>query len=182
VEIIEVKNRLELYSFFPKNGVGAELGTCRGDNGVRLFNATSPSQLYLVDIWERDDLTYKHHTPELYYDDWQDSVREKLPNPNVHLVKQDTVQWLESIPNDFLDWIYIDSDHNYSHVNKEYSLAVQKVKRGGVISGHDFYVHETAWKTGVIRAVFNQINNHNMILTHITNQEFSSILCRNTKP
>ena len=40
MEIIKVKDRLELYSFFPKNGVGAELGVCRGDNGIRLFNAT----------------------------------------------------------------------------------------------------------------------------------------------
>jgi len=136
---------------------------------------------YIVDIWERDDLTYKYHTSELYYDDWQDSVREKLPPPHVYLVKQDTVQWLESIPDNFLEWIYIDSDHNYSQVNKEHSLAAQKIKRGGVISSHYFYIHKNSWKTGVVRAVLNQINNHNMILTHITNQKFGSILCRNTK-
>lgn len=167
-EIIEVANKRELYQLFPKNGIGAELGTCQGDNALMLYRNTQPKELYLIDIWERNEATYQHHPPELVYDDWREMVRNKLPHPNVHLVKQDTLSWLDSIPDNFLDWVYIDSLHQYHHVNQEYIRAINKVKKGGIISGHDFYCHPTAWKTGVIRAVLNQVQNNNLIITHIS--------------
>jgi len=167
-EIIEVKTKKELYELFPKNAVGAELGTCQGDNAVMLYNNTQPKELYLIDIWEKDENSYKYHLPEMRYDDWRQVVRDKLPHPNVHLIQQDTLAWLDSIPDDFLDWVYIDSLHQYHHVNQEYMKCINKVKRGGVISGHDFYCHPTAWKTGVIRAVLNQVQNKNIVITHIS--------------
>lgn len=181
-EVIEVKDKNELYSLFPKNGVGAELGVCQGDNAVMLYKHTQPSSLYLVDIWIKDELTYKNCPPHLYYDDWMQMVSEKLPHPNVHLVRQDTLKWLDSLPDNFLDWVYIDSFHQYHHVNEEYKRAIKKVKRGGVISGHDFFCHPKAWRTGVIRAVLNQVNDHKLIMTHITcESEMPSTLCINTK-
>jgi len=181
-EIVEVYSKEELYSLFPKNGVGAELGVCQGNNALLLYNCAQPLSLYLIDIWEKDELTYKHHPPRLYYDDWMIMVRNKLPHDNVHLVKQDSISWLNSIPDDFLDWIYIDSSHTYDHVRVEYSKAIKKVKKGGIISGHDFYCHPTAWKTAVIRAVLNQVQNNNLLLTHITsNHEITSVMGINTK-
>lgn len=182
-EIIEVYSQKELYSLFPKNGVGAELGVCQGYNAVSLYTNTNPSHLYLIDLWVRDEISYKYHkNPKLHYDDWTVMVRNKLPYDNVTLVKQDTIQWLDSIPDNFLDWIYIDSSHNYDHVSVEYSKAIKKVKKGGIISGHDFYCHPQAWKTGVIRAVLNQVQNNNLLLTHITSEhEMVSIMGVNVK-
>lgn len=181
-EIIEIYDKKELYSLFPKNSVGAELGVCQGDNAILLYNYTQPSSLYLIDIWIKNEATYQYCPPHLYFDDWMDMVRNKLPYSNVHLVKQDTIKWLESIPDDFLDWIYIDSSHAYNHVNSEYSLAIKKVKKGGIISGHDFYCHPKAWKTGVVRAVLNQVQNNNLLLTHITSEhEMVSVMGVNIK-
>lgn len=183
MEIVEVHSKIDLYKLFPKGGIGAELGTCQGDNAVSLYNITKPKELYLVDIWERNDLTYKCHPPELVYDDWRQMVRNKLPHQDVYLVKQDSVKWLDSIPDDFLDWVYIDSLHQYHHVNQEYSKAIKKVKRGGIISGHDFYCHPRAWKTGVIRAVLNQVQNNNLKITHISSEgENASVMGINVRP
>lgn len=180
-EIIELKIKPELYKLFPKNGVGAELGVCQGDNAVMLYKHTQPSSLYLVDIWIKDESTYKNCPPHLHYDDWMQMVSKKLPHPNVHLIRQDTLKWLDSLPDNFLDWIYIDSLHDYDHVNKEYSLSIKKVKKGGIIAGHDFVCHPP-WKTGVIRAVLNQVQNNNLLLTHITSEsQFISIMGINLK-
>lgn len=180
-EIIELKIKPELYKLFPKDGVGAELGVCQGDNAVMLHKLTQPSHLYLVDIWEKDEDTYKNCPPHLYYDDWFDLVKKKLPYNNVTLIKQDSIVWLESIPDNFLDWIYIDSLHDYNHVNKEYNLSIKKVKKGGIIAGHDFVCHPP-WKTGVIRAVLNQVQNNNLLLTHMTSEsQFISIMGINIK-
>lgn len=167
-EVTEIKDKVELYNLFPKNAVGAELGVCQGDNAVMLWNITKPSTLYLVDTWVKVESSYQNCPPHLYYDDWREMVRNKLPNPNVHLIRSDTIEWLKSIPDNSLDWVYIDSLHQYFHVNIEYELAVQKVKKGGVIAGHDFYCHPIAWKTGIIRAVLNQVQKRNLLITHIT--------------
>lgn len=182
MEIIEVKHRHNLYELFPKNGIGAELGVCKGLNAAHLWNKTLPKELFLVDIWLRDELTYLYHPPELFYDDWEILVRERLPYEEIKLVKQDSIMWLDSIPDNYLDWIYIDSIHTYDHVKVEYEKAILKVKPGGIISGHDFYCHPQAWKTGVIRAVLNQVQNNNLKITHIScEKETASIMAINTK-
>lgn len=182
MEIIEVKHRNNLYNLFPKNGIGAELGVCKGDNAVELWKRTHPTKLFLVDIWVRDEISYKHHNPNLYYDDWRNIVKEKLPHPEVELIQQNSINWLDSIPDNYLDWIYIDSLHAYHHVKIEYAKAINKVKMGGIISGHDFYCHPQAWKTGVIRAILDQVQSNRMKITHIScEHQTSSILAINTK-
>lgn len=182
MEVIEVKHRNDLYDLFPKNSVGAELGVCKGANAIELWKKTKPKRLYLVDLWQRDELTYKYHPPDLYYDDWQEEVNTKLPYPEVITVKQNSIQWLDSLPDNFLDWIYLDSSHIYHYVKIEYEKAVLKVKSGGVISGHDFYCHPNAWKTGVIRAVLNQVQDNKLKITHIScEKQTSSILAINIK-
>ena len=181
-EIIEVKNKTELYNAFPKNGIGAELGVCQGDNAVMLWNITKPSSLYLVDLWIKEESSYQNCPPHLYYDNWMDMVRNKLPYDNVYLVRKNSVEWLDSIPDNFLDWIYIDSLHQYFHVNAEYIRAIKKVKRGGVIACHDFVCHPQAWKTGIIRAVLNQVQSGNLLITHLTSEsEFISTMGINIK-
>ena len=37
-----------------------------------------------------------------------------------------------------LDWIYLDANHEYSHVLQDLAAWVPKVKAGGVVAGHDF--------------------------------------------
>ena len=49
-----------------------------------------------------------------------------------------------------LDFIYIDSDHQYEFVLSDIKLSKLKVKSGGIIAGHDY--NEMDW-TGVVKAV-----------------------------
>lgn len=182
MEIIEVKNRCDLYDLFPKNGIGAELGVCKGSNAVELWNRTNPRKLFLVDLWVRDEISYKYHLPHMHYDDWRSLVKEKLPYDEIEMIQQNSLTWLDSLPDNYLDWIYIDTLHHYEHVKLEYAKAIDKVKINGIISGHDFYCHPTAWKTGVIRAVLNQVQYNKMKITHISaDGPTSSIMAVNVK-
>lgn len=165
-----------LYEFLPKNAIGAELGVCKGDNAQQLYKITKPQKLYLVDIWIKDETTYKYHPPELYYDDWYELVKSKFPYDNVKVLKMNTLDFLESLEDESLDWVYLDSDHMYSHFSKEIALSIKKVKKGGCVAGHDFVVN-SPWNSSVIRGVIEHIQTGELTMTHISPWQFASYLC-----
>ena len=49
-----------------------------------------------------------------------------------------------------LDFCFIDADHAYESVSKDIDAWRPKVKRGGILAGHD-YIHEPGF--GVVQAV-----------------------------
>jgi predicted O-methyltransferase YrrM len=56
----------------------------------------------------------------------------------------------DSFEDDTFDFIYIDGSHNYENVKRDIQLYLPKLRKGGVIAGHDYY--EKEWP-GVVQAV-----------------------------
>lgn len=179
-QMVEIDTRSNLYKHFPRGGVGAEIGVCRGVNAANLFLATRPIKLHLVDIWARDKITEIYHPIDLHYNDWEQDVRllfeAEIQSGEVEIHRKTGIAFLNSCQDASLDWIYIDGDHSYENLSRELRLAVSKVKAGGIIAGHDFVVHK-GWKSGVVRAVMNEIQRGTMVMKMITNEEFPSYLC-----
>lgn len=69
--------------------------------------------------------------------------------PNVELVTADAGEYLDSLPDGSVDAVYIDDDHSYAAVKQRASCAKRKVRRGGIVAGHDY----GAEHVDVIRAV-----------------------------
>ena len=179
--IINLDNRLSLYQHFKQGGVGAEIGVCKGANASTLLRVTKPKKLHLVDVWVRDPLTEIHHPEDLHYNDWESDVRDlfsnEINNNSVIIHKIASIEFLNSLNDNYLDWIYLDSDHSYDNVSQEIALSILKVKKGGIIAGHDFVVHEEAWKSGVVRAVIEEIQRGTIQMCFITDEKFPSYLC-----
>jgi predicted O-methyltransferase YrrM len=57
-----------------------------------------------------------------------------------------------TIPDGFADAIYIDSDHHYEFTRDEIARWLPKIRKGGIIAGHD-YIERPEFGFGVIRAV-----------------------------
>ncbi|HEY9705574.1 MAG TPA: class I SAM-dependent methyltransferase [Allocoleopsis sp.] len=180
--INEVETKMQIYNRLLRNGVGAEIGVCRGINATALYVSTKPSKFYLVDIWEDNPDTKKYHPVGLYYDNWMNDVSKlfdkEIENNIVELHRKTSIEFLSSLPDGHLDWVYLDADHNYEAINAEIALCVKKVKSGGYIAGHDFMVHDKAWKTGPIRAVIEHIQAGTIKMEALTCEIYSSYLCR----
>lgn len=181
--IKEINTRDLMYDTIPKGGVGAELGVCRGTNAVQLLFRTRPSMLFLVDIWkEAEYIRPPHEDPGLWYDDHFDSVAEifnkEIEQGKVILHKQHGTSFLASLPDNFLDWVYIDSNHHYQNVSRELDLSVRKVKKGGYILGHDYIPNPQLWGTSIIRAVNERIQNGDMLMEAITNEKWPTYLTK----
>jgi len=179
--IKEITTRQELYCEFKKYGVGAEIGVCRGHNAMSLYQIAKPSKFYLCDIWDEKNIP-RNLDSSIWRDDNQKIVQrifeEEISTGIVELHTEYGGNFLASLPNDSLDWVYLDANHNYDAISIEINIAIDKVKYGGFIAGHDYCTQPTAWKSGVIRAVNEQIQNGNIIMEAITIETYPSFLCR----
>ena len=66
---------------------------------------------------------------------------------NIKKIKNSSKNASELFEDECLDMVYIDADHNYSSVKSDIEYWFPKVKTGGFLAGHDF------WLDGVKRAV-----------------------------
>lgn len=181
-KIKEYETQMEMYLSLPKGGVGAEIGVCKGFNATLLWHILKPSKLYLCDIWEeRSPDAYLIETPELWYDDHSALVgklfAEEIQDSKVELHKEYGGNFLYGLENDSLDWVYLDSLHDYKTLEIEIENSLHKVKKGGIIMGHDYMSHPQVWRTGVIRAVNDFIQAGKIKMIGITIQKYPSWMC-----
>lgn len=190
MKIKEIETRLEMYLELPKGGVGAEIGVCKGNNAIQLYHIIKPSKLYLCDIWKEKDLNnnsewFKIEDSNLWYGDHQKLVesyfREEIEVGKVKTCCQLGGDFLYSLEDNLLDWIYLDATHSYEAVDIEIELSLLKVKPGGFIMGHDYKTNSQVWRAGVIRAVNERLNKGELRMEAITIEEYPSFLCRVVK-
>ena len=153
--------RDDLLARLPKDQVGAELGVYMGAFAERLLSTTRPRKLHLVDPWIRiegkgyEDSWYVTHDQE-HMDSLHDLVSQRfavqVADGLVEIHRRTAAEFLQSLPDESLDWVYVDGDHSYEAVCADLSASLPKVKAGGLISGDDYRVG--GWfKDNVIRAV-----------------------------
>ena len=150
---------------------------------VVFSTASFTFMLFLVDTWEESKiLRPPHEDPNLWYDDHFDSVseifEEEIVNGRVILHKQATTTFLASLPDSYLDWVYIDANHHYQFVKRDIDLSIKKVKSGGFIMGHDYMSNPRVWGVSIIRAVNERIQNGDIKMEAITNEKWPSYLTR----
>ena len=126
--------------------VGVELGVRNGTNAKNILRILpNIKTLYLIDIWKdysQDGVSYDHS-------DGYDKTKRNLSkyNGKILLIKGTLSE--ANIPDNFFDFMYVDSNHSREWVKKDLGGGYSKIKSGGVIGGHDF----TGNHLGVIEAV-----------------------------
>lgn len=140
--------RTELPELFKELGfkVGAEIGVSFGQNLEHYCKAGF--KMYGIDQWE--DYRDEHYrqiswlarrgVPTKTFDDVYKMAVEKLsPYPNCTLIKKMSMDALDDIPDRSLDFVYIDGNHMYGYVAMDLMQWIKKVRKGGVIAGHDYH-------------------------------------------
>lgn len=140
-----MKNRIELAKHFNELGFkkGVEVGVAQGIYSRILLDNIPGLDLLGVDSYEGK---------------WAPLYDEAVKNhPN--LIKGKSIDVASSIADESLDFVFIDADHTYESVKEDIEAWTPKVRKGGIVSGHDYYMTRQG-NFGVIQAVNDYVDQH----------------------
>lgn len=137
------KVRERLLAQMPKGGIAAEIGVWEGNFSEKILAITEPRELHLIDPWlyqpEFVNTGFGRKKNETRMDEMFQEVSARFAsNPAVKIHRAMSKAAMETLPDAYLDWIYIDGNHNDPFVGEDLDLSTRKVKPGGIIAGDDF--------------------------------------------
>ena len=142
----EMVERFDNGSHFVEVGVWKGMSACY--MAVEIVNSGKNIKFDCVDTWDFVE-TSDEIKKEQFYDLF------KIFSENIEPVKNDigivrSISWegAKNYNDESLDFVFIDAGHDYESVIKDLNAWYPKVKKGGVISGHDYH-----YNVGVFPAV-----------------------------
>lgn len=135
---------------FPEDSVFVELGCWKGMSSsylaVEAKNSGKFLKLHFCDTWSGSP---EHLTPgsscyepdlvedpDFIYKEFVKNIERSEYPYNIH--RMSSLELASFFNDNSVDFIYFDTDHSYEHVAKELKLWYPKVKKGGILSGHDY--------------------------------------------
>lgn len=126
--------------------IGSWLGKSTSYMGVEIANSNKKIKFDCVDKWE--------YTPILEdFKSYDNIIKNENINPydkfllNIQTVKNyinpiigDSSEVSKLYDNNSLNFVFIDADHSYEGVKKDITNWYPKIKNGGYIGGHDYYI------------------------------------------
>lgn len=156
---IELPNmdRYDLAELFCELGlnVGAEIGTERAVYAKAMISRNPKLKLYCVDPWTAYK-GYREHVSQDKLDTFYGEAEERLkafPGQSV-MVRKFSHDAVNDFEDGSLDFVYIDGNHSFRHVVNDICDWTPKVRKGGIVSGHDYIQRKDPhYLMGVVEAV-----------------------------
>jgi hypothetical protein len=135
----------------PKNLVVAEVGVQFGDFTKSILKQMSPTKFYAIDlfnfhkskkVWRSPKINnfYKNKTSIQYY---KDRFAQEIEKGQLFIKQGVSWEVLNSFPDNYFDFIYIDAGHDYKSVKKDSEVAIKKLKKGGFLGFNDYMLFST---------------------------------------
>lgn len=155
-------DKTALLDIFPKHSVAAEIGVSRGEYTEKILSIVQPRQLHLIDSWGSEPYQFKKLV--------EDRFKKEIQSGQVIICQGISTDILEKKDDRMFDWVYIDTDHSYETTAKELELCRTKVKKGGIIAGHDYVTGfwNLNLRYGVIEAVHEFCVKYNWEMIYLT--------------
>lgn len=155
VEIPDV-GRSDLARWFYEWGFtrGVEVGTCEGYYAETLLSENPDLILTCVDPWKVYP-GYADYARQSTLDKAKAAAEQRLSKfyGRCYFELKFSEDAAREVPDGSLDFVYIDANHELMPVLRDIYAWVPKVKKGGIISGHD-YVSRRDWPhVQVVQAV-----------------------------
>lgn len=184
----QIKNNLNTYNWFNYGWFYkylvdqgytkfAEIGVWKGHSIsflANLLKGKSDIEIYAIDLF---DETYKY-TPtdssadenirkqvEFIYQIYQENLKRTNTRNMITDVKGSSWDMADVFSDGQLDVAFIDADHSYDSVKKDITAWFPKIRKGGILSGHDYVKGNTvAQAVNEMNSIIFKPNNLKLIL------------------
>jgi len=137
-----IKSRYSIPEFLNDlnlKGEMVEVGVAFGGYAKFFIDGWKGKKIWLVDPYEEQSLEVYRERDKKPYDSWHNQVKAMEDSDSrVKLIRKYSVDASMDFSNDQLDFVYIDGNHEYSHVINDLDSWYPKLKSGGVFAGHDY--------------------------------------------
>jgi hypothetical protein len=136
-------DRSELVKLFQskyKIGKGVEVGTHEGGYAKDILSNWS-GKLFLVDVWfVQNEQEYKDISNQENYKQIFSTCMDNIKSneDRCYMLRSSSKNASELFNDESLDFVYIDANHKYDYVKEDIELWYPKVRKGGILSGHDY--------------------------------------------
>lgn len=134
-----VKNWVELGSF-----IGESSNMLLGFKAIKHIDCVDISEILLQHLYKRHEFYIKKNRCAVH--------------------NKSSKEFLNDIPKNHMDVVYIDADHSYDSVKDDIEMSFQKLENGGFLCGHD-YTLMAPGLSGVFHAVNEFANKHSLPIT-----------------
>ena len=141
-----VHSRMHLPELLNKVGLlgeGVEIGVAFGEYSEHILKYWKGQKLYSIDPWmEYPQAVYKDNANvsqvrQEEFHQWTISRLEKYGDRSV-ILRKTSAEAVKQFKDESLDFVYIDAQHHYEAVKEDIALWRPKVKKGGILAGHDY--------------------------------------------
>jgi hypothetical protein len=200
-----LESREAILKLFPKQAIGAEIGVDHGEFSEQILRVAEPQQLHLIDPWSHHEFGQDVLASARMLSEMSQTLTSNAPlfdappdnsdgnrifeavtarfalTSNVHLHRQYSYKAVQEFPDQYFDFVYVDGDHSYEFVLRDLHDYSRKLKRGGLLFGHDFFENDYANKLnyGVIDAVNSFVKRTNFVLFMLTWEPFPTFCLTN---
>lgn len=113
-----------------ENLKGVEIGSYIGESSLIFLSFHNISKLTCVDIG--------------YHKLFHERLDTFIKNKKCVFMEMSSSNANQKIIEDDFDFIYIDGDHTYDFVKNDIEIWYPKVKKGGILCGHDYF-NDSVW-------------------------------------
>jgi len=134
-----------------------EIGVGNSDHAILIKNIVKPNKLYLLNAWGLSKTYNKLSNTDIktFLHSYENTKKHFFNDENVIIIRGFSTREVCIFENNFFDFIYIDADHTYDAVKEDLGCWFPKLKKGGIIAGHDYCLKNVDQPNeyGVIKAV-----------------------------
>ena len=141
---------------------GAEIGVRMGEHAKDMFDCNPDLELFLVDTWE----AYARITQEKQ-DRYYRRCLSNMIGYKATILKMTSMEALKEVPDESLDFVYIDGNHEFDYAMMDLIMWSKKVRPGGIVAGHDYYAF---YQSGIVAAVNTYTYAHGINMWYVTKE------------
>ena len=154
---------LKMIDRFPSGSKFVEIGCWKGQSAYFMCNNIIKSkkeiEFFCIDTWQGSEEHIKNYDLTNLYETFLNNM--KLVESYYFPLKLDSISASKRFKDNSLDFVFIDAAHDYDSVKADILAWLPKVKKNGILAGHDYYPNSLDY-CGVYVAV-NEIFDKNSI-------------------